>query len=92
MKASKAQIRTYKGRILEPIFKRHQELGYPETKEQVDTFLKSRVKINMSCIEMSSDEIQELILQSQLYGDTIGLNLDYPKDALDDMLDFKDLK
>ena len=60
--------------------------------EMVDTFLKHHFDLNKSKIEMTTEELQELIEWSIVFGQGIGLELSYPKDELDDMLDFKDLK
>lgn len=62
------------------------------TNEMVDTFLKHHFDLDKSKIEMTTEELQELIEWSIVFGQGIGLELSYPKDELDDMLDFKDLK
>jgi len=85
--ASKAKIKTYKGSILTPIHKRRVELGFKGTIEQTDSYLKKKAGVNMSTIIMTSDEIEELILWSELEGDQIGLDLRYPNNEYKD-LDF----
>lgn len=62
------------------------------TKEHVDTFLKFREGVDMSKIEMTTEELQELIVWSFQFADSIGLTLDYLPSELDNELNFKDLK
>jgi len=88
-KASKKLVIFYKAKVLEPIWKENNRqvknglnpLGWGEvTKEQTDTLLKMNALIDMSCIEMSMSELQELIVWSFQVGDELGLELDYPQD------------
>ncbi len=85
--ASSGLIKVYKGKVLEPIFKRRKELGFNETKHQCDSFLKKNAQVDMSCIVMDYEQIMELILVSQVYGDKIGLDLHFPPSELDEMID-----
>jgi len=87
MKASKKLITFYKAWILEPIVKKVNLDGAEVSKEQMDTYLKSLVDLDKSCIEMSQEELQLVIEQGIIYGNELGLNLDYPSDELD-----KDIK
>jgi len=83
MKASKRLITFYKAFILEPIVDKVQKDGAEVTKEQMDTYLKSLVDLDKSCIEMSQEELQLVIEQGIILGAEYGLNLDYPQDELD---------
>lgn len=83
MKASKKLIKFYKGCVLTPIVEKCLKDGNEVTKEQMDTYLKSLVDLDKSCIEMSMDELGEVITQGFLFGDDIGLDLNYRKDELD---------
>ena len=62
------------------------------TKEQVDSLLKNRINLDKSKVQMSTAELQELIEWSIVFGYEIGIELSYPPDELDGMLDFRDLK
>ena len=96
--ASKKLITFYVSQVVVPI--KHQmnrdalqaDLDADWTNEMVDTFLKHNFEIDKSKIEMTTQELHELILNSFQFADSIGLELNYPEGTLDDMLDFKDLK
>ena len=62
------------------------------TKEQVDSLLKNRINLDKSKVQMSTAELQELIEWSIVFGYEIGIELGYPDDELDGMLDLRDLK
>jgi uncharacterized membrane protein YheB (UPF0754 family) len=83
MKASKKLITFYKAWILEPIVNKVNLDGVDVSKEQMDTYLKSLVDLDKSCIEMSTEELQLVIEQGIILGKEYGLNLDYPQDELD---------
>lgn len=84
MKASKQLIVFYKAKVLEPIYKVLKEEGW--TKSEVDQQLKRNARIEKSCTEMTMDELGELIRWSFVFGDDLGLDLDFPKDNLDDLI------
>ena len=86
MKASKKLIKYYKGVILVKILDHLNEDGELMTKEQLDTYLKSFVVIDTSCIEMSMQELQEVIEVGLVFAKELGLNLDYPQDELDELI------
>jgi hypothetical protein len=86
MKASKKLIKFYKGCVLAPIVEKCKVDGNEVTTQQMDTYLKSLVDLDKSCIEMSMDELGEVIRQGFLFGDDIGLNLDFRKDDLDEIV------
>ena len=56
------------------------------TNEMVDSFLKHNFEIDKSKIEMSTQELHELILNSFQFADSIGLELNYPEDELDKLI------
>lgn len=89
MKASKKLIKFYKGCVVEPIQKKIIKDGTPISMEEVDTLIKSRADIDMSCIQMSNDELGAVIREGFLFGDEIGLKLDFPPDELDDKINLK---
>jgi hypothetical protein len=86
MKASKALIKFYKGVVLVKILDHLNEDGYGVTKEWLDTYLKSFVKIDTSCIEMSMEELQEVIEVGLVFAKDLGIDLDYPQDELDKLI------
>jgi hypothetical protein len=86
MKASKKLIKYYKGVLLVKILDHLHDEGHEVTKEWLDTYLKSFVKIDTSCIEMSMQELQEVIEVGLVFAKELGLNLDYPQDELDELI------
>jgi len=86
MKASKKLIKYYKGVLLVKILDHLNEDGELMTKEQLDTYLKSFVKIDTSCIEMSMQELQEVIEVGLVFAKELGLDIDYPQDELDELI------
>jgi hypothetical protein len=86
MKASKKLIKYYKGVLLVKILDHLNEDGELMTKEKLDTYLKSFVVIDTSCIEMSMQELQEVIEVGLVFAKEIGVNLDYPQDELDELI------
>ena len=85
-------IRFYKGIVVDQIYKHLNRDNLVMTFEQVDSFLKSHAKIDMSSIQMSNEELHHVILKSFEIADAIGLELDYPQDEKDKLLDFRDIK
>lgn len=79
-KASKELITFYKAFVVDPIYKKQAKDGAGVTKEQIDTLIKDLVDIDMSCIEMSEDELYEVIYKGFELGDAIGLELGFPSD------------
>lgn len=68
-------IKFYKGYILVEIHNLFKEIGY--TKKQTDKMLKKFAQVDKSCKEMDYFEIMELIIWSFIFGDMLGLNLDF---------------
>ena len=86
MKASKKLIKYYKGVLLVKILDHLNEEGELMTKEQLDTYLKSFVKIDTSCIEMSMEELQDVIRVGFAFADELEIKIDYPQDELDELI------
>ena len=74
--ANKSHIKFYKGVVLVKIKAKLLEDGVDLTTEQVDTTLKEFAKIDMSTIEMTQDQLKDLIEKSKEFGMRIGLDLD----------------
>lgn len=93
MKATNKQIIFYVSKVVEPIRDRLNEdnlkagLESDWTNDMVDVFLKHRTRIDKSKIEMSRDEMQELIINGFEFGDELGLELNYPTDELDKLIE-----
>jgi hypothetical protein len=91
--ASKKLITFYISQVVIPI--KHQmnrdalqaDLDADWTNEMVDKFLKHNFEIDKSKIEMTTQELHELILNSFQFADSIGLELNYPEDELDKLID-----
>ena len=80
-KASKELIKFYKGVVLTKIVDTlNEDIGEVISIQHVDTLLKDMVNIDMSCIEMSEDELYEVIYKGFEMGDAIGLTLGFPSD------------
>jgi hypothetical protein len=79
-------IKFYKGIILTKIHTRLIELRSSKTIEEVDKELKEYAGFNreISTKDMTSDEINELIIWCFAYGDEIGIHLNF----LDNECDF----
>ena len=71
-------IKFYKGICLNKIHLRLCERGQFSIKE-VDTLLKNHagLDVNLSCSEMTSEELNELIIWSFDFGNSIGLYLNF---------------
>ncbi len=80
-------IKFYKGYVLREIYNVLKEDGW--TKKEVDERLKNNARINKSCKDMTKDELGELIRWSFMFGDTLGLNLDFPEDDLDNYINLE---
>jgi hypothetical protein len=99
MKASKKRIKVYKAYVLEPIVKHLEDVCeslshfgcdcQPPTKERLDSLIKQRAEIDLSCIEMSLEELENVILQGRILGDMLGLDLNDLEDELDDKINLK---
>lgn len=76
---NKKLIIFYKSYVLKSIHNRLVELNNVMSIDEVDELLKyySGFKKDKSCKDMTKEELQELNVHSFLYGDTIGLNLNY---------------
>ena len=92
MKASKKLITFYKSQVVSPIHKKMLSDGADVTIEAVDSILKHRSGYEFSTTKMTTEELQELIVWSFQFADSIGLTLDYLPSELDNELNFKDLK
>jgi hypothetical protein len=86
MKASKALIKFYKGVVLVKILDHLNEEGEIMTKEQLDSYLKDFVKPDKSCIEMSNEELKNVIEVGLVFAKDLGIELDYPQDELDKLI------
>lgn len=73
MKASKAQIKFYKGVILATIMK---YVGDVITVEQLDSQIKSVIDIDMSCIELSKEQMTDLCRTGIMYANFLGAEMD----------------
>lgn len=91
--ASKKLITFYVAHVVEPIRKKMNQdalgvgLEADFTNEMVDTLLKHNVEIDKSKIEMSNIELINLCRYGFQFGDGIGLELDFPKGELDELID-----
>jgi hypothetical protein len=83
---NKRLIKFYKGICLEKIHTRLIELRDSKTINEVDKFLKEYAGFNpnVSTLDMTSDELNELIVWSFAFGDEIGIHLNF----LDNDCDF----
>ena len=81
-------IKFYKGVVLESIQAKLNENGIYSTGE-VDEILKVHAgfSYDTSCTEMSTGELQELISWSFIFGDKIGLSLNYPDNEWEKIYD-----
>ena len=81
---NKKLIKFYKGYILKTI---HFELSKTDdySIDEVDNLLKLNAgfDVDTSCLDLSVDEMQELIIFSFSFGDKIGLNLNYKDNDCD---------
>lgn len=75
---SKNLIKFYKGIVLPKIHSKLCESGAFSV-DEVDNLLKSHVGFNLdlSCSEMTSDELNELIIWSFDFGDSIGVHINF---------------
>lgn len=73
---TKSHIKFYKSYVLLEI---HSELNRFNNYsiEEVDQLLKHNAGIEKSCLKMTYEEINELIVRSFEFGDKIGLSLNY---------------
>lgn len=76
---SKRLIIFYKGICLEKIHTRLIELRDSRTIKEVDIFLKEYAGFNpnVSTLDMTSDELNELIINSFQFGDSIGVYINF---------------
>lgn len=87
MKASKKLIKFYKGVVVSQIQQKLTKDGAPVSMEEVDTLLKKHADYDFtSTKEMTTDQLAELIEWSFQFAKQIGLEIDYPKDELDDKI------
>jgi hypothetical protein len=76
---NKRLIKFYKGVCLEKIHTRLIELRDSKTIKEVDRFLKEYAGFNpnVSTLDMTSDELNELIINSFQFGDSIGVYINF---------------
>jgi len=90
--ASKKLITFYVSQVVEPIKRKMNQdaegvgLEADYTNEMIDLLLKHNFEIDKSKIEMTTQELHELILNSFQFADSIGLDLNYPEDELDKLI------
>ena len=75
MYETKNYIKFYKSYILLQVHELFSQIGY--TKNDTDKMLKKFAQVEKSCKEMDYFEIMELIISSFIFGDMLGLNLDF---------------
>ena len=76
-KASKRDITFYKAILLEQIHKEVVSKGASISSEEMDLFLKDYADLaNMSCLDMSHDQMQQLKEWSKFFAMTIDLDID----------------
>ena len=87
MKASKKLITFYKSQVVTPIYNKMIADGEDVTIESVDSVLKYRSGYAFtSTTTMTMQELQEVIVWSFQFADSIGLELNYPEDELDKLI------
>ncbi len=88
MKASSKLIKFYKGIIVAQVQKKMVQDGALVSAEEVDTLLKKYADYDFtSTKEMTMEQLQELVEWSFQFAKTIGLEIDYPPDELDNEID-----
>lgn len=75
---SKKLITFYKSQCIDVIAK-HTNLSV----RVIDKKIKTLAKIEKSCLEMTTDELNELIVTAFEYGDTLGLHINFPDNEAD---------
>ena len=81
MKASKKLITFYKSKVLEPLTEYLKQSDEQCTKERVDRLLKrTAIGKELSCTDMTMEELQCVIVEGFQLGDQVGLFLDYPEE------------
>lgn len=78
--ASNGLIASYKGYILDPIFKKVTLMGMDISKGDLELRIKAFTGYQKSCTEMSDDEIRLHIEGSKFYAEHLGLDLDFEND------------
>jgi hypothetical protein len=80
---SKALIKFYKGVVVNQI---HRHLKGKMTKAEIDEDIKINAGYFGSCKDGSIEELQNLIIMGFMYGDAVGIFIDYPEDELDKLI------
>lgn len=79
-------IKFYKGVVLNKI---HTHVGNEFTIEELDVFLKDYADVEGSTTKMSLEDLKTLVEWSLYFANSIGLDLDYPADKLDEQINLK---
>jgi len=85
--ASNNLIRSYKGHILDPIYKELKRLGLTKSKGEIELIMKEYTDIQKSSKDMTDEEIREHKEGCTFYAEQLGLNIDFEKEPRLD-LDF----
>ena len=86
--ASNNLIRSYKGHILQPIYKEVRNRGMDISKGDLELKIKKFTGFQKSCKEMNDEEIRLHIEGSMFYAEHLGLGIDFENDPRLD-LDFE---
>lgn len=80
-------IKFYKGHILDKLHTHLVQNGTMISIDDLDTLLKSISGLNKSTTKMSTDELNELIVDAFDFSDNVGLFLNYPNNEWDKIYD-----
>ena len=90
-KATNAQIVAYKT-SLDKIYIKNLELGIGMTKEQIETDVKINAGFSWDSTkhpDVTTDDMTNLTIWCDLYGDQFGLSNNFPDDELDKQINLK---
>jgi len=79
--ASNNLIRSYKGHVLDPIYKELKRQRLEITKGDLELRIKKFTGFEKSCSEMSDEEIRLHIEGSKFYAEHLNLGIDFEKDS-----------
>ena len=79
--ASNNLIRSYKGHILDPIFKELKSIGLVISKGELELRIKKFTGIQKSSKDMTDSEIREHIEGAKFYAESLGLDIDFERDS-----------
>ena len=71
-------IKFYKGHILDKLHTHLVQNGTIISIDELDTLLKSISGLNKSTTKMTTDELNELIVDAFDFGDSVGIYLNFP--------------